>query len=151
MRINTLINTIKAWTTWLSFCGHFQIHFLENENDCNLIQTPQKFVPDGPIANESALVLEGAWCQTGNKPLLKPMTEFIDASMHHRINKIYMILCDNCVFHCYSPKGCRNDIFSPLQNIWWILKQRTLSESPFNAHSIHGNIQSSSITIKSNS
>ena len=43
-----------------------------------------KFVPEGPIDNKSALVQVMAWCQTGAKPLPKPiMTQFNDAYMRH--------------------------------------------------------------------
>ena len=43
-----------------------------------------KFVPDGPIDNNSALVQVMTWHRRGNKPLDKPMmVQFTDAYMRH--------------------------------------------------------------------
>ena len=48
------------------------------------IRISLKFVPKGPIYNKSAMVQVMAWCQTGNKPLPKPMlAQFTDARMRH--------------------------------------------------------------------
>ena len=61
----------------------FKCIFL-NENDGILIQISVKFVPDGPIDNNPALVWIMAWRRTGDKPLSEPMlTKFTDAYMRH--------------------------------------------------------------------
>ena len=44
-----------------------------NENGRIQIQISPKFVPKSPIDNKTALVQVMAWCQTGDKPLSKPM------------------------------------------------------------------------------
>ena len=55
-----------------------------NEKFCILIKISLKFVPEGPIDNNSALVQIMAWRQIGDKSLSEPMlTEFIDAYMRH--------------------------------------------------------------------
>ena len=54
------------------------------EKLCILIQISLKFVHKGLIQNDLALVQVMAKCQTGNKPLSKPMQpQFTDASMQH--------------------------------------------------------------------
>ena len=51
-----------------------------NENITILIQISLKFVPNGPIDNNPALVQVMAWRRTGDKPLSEPMlTWFTDA------------------------------------------------------------------------
>ena len=55
-----------------------------NEKFCILIKISLKFVPDGPIDNNLALVWIMAWHGIGEKPLSEPMvTQFIDAYMRH--------------------------------------------------------------------
>ena len=55
-----------------------------NENFCILIEISLKFVPKGPIDNNSALVQIMAWRRIGDKPLSEPMlTRFSDAYMQH--------------------------------------------------------------------
>ena len=55
-----------------------------NKKSCIFIRISLKFVPKGPIANTSALVLVMAWRRTGDKPLPEPMlTQFTDAYMRH--------------------------------------------------------------------
>ena len=53
-----------------------------NENCCILMKISFKFVPQGPINNNPALVQIMTWCQSGNKPLSESMMAwFNDASM----------------------------------------------------------------------
>ena len=55
------------------------------EKFCTLIQISLKFVPKGPIDNNSVLVQVMAWRWTGDKPLPEPMlAQFIDAYMRHQ-------------------------------------------------------------------
>ena len=55
-----------------------------NEKFCILIEISLKFVPKGPIDNNSALVQIMAWRWIGDKPLSEPMlTRFSDAYMQH--------------------------------------------------------------------
>ena len=55
-----------------------------NGKFCILIKISVKFVPRGPIGNNSGLVQVMAWRQTGDKPLAEPMlTRFTDAYMWH--------------------------------------------------------------------
>ena len=55
-----------------------------NEKVRILIKISLKFVPKGPIDNESALVQVMAWRRTGDKPLPEPtLTQFTDAYMRH--------------------------------------------------------------------
>ena len=55
-----------------------------NENFCILIRIPLKFVPEGPINNNPALVQVMAWRRIGDKPLPEPMlSQFTDAYMRH--------------------------------------------------------------------
>ena len=55
-----------------------------NEKFCISIKISLKFVPEGPIDNNSALVYIMAWRQTGAKPLSEPMlNRFTDAYMQH--------------------------------------------------------------------
>ena len=55
-----------------------------NENVRIFLQISLKFVPKGPIDNESALVQVMAWCRTGDKPLPEAiMTQFTNAYMRH--------------------------------------------------------------------
>ena len=43
-----------------------------------------KFVPNGPVDNDAALVQIMAWCRTGNKPLSEPVMAWVDdAYMRH--------------------------------------------------------------------
>ena len=44
-----------------------------NEKFCILIEISMKFVPKGPIDNNSALIQVMAWSRTGDKPLSEPM------------------------------------------------------------------------------
>ena len=61
----------------------FKCIFL-NEKVRISIKISLKFVPKGPIDNESALVQVMAWRRTGDKPLPEPMlTQFTDAYMRH--------------------------------------------------------------------
>ena len=63
--------------------GIFRCIFV-NEKFCILIKISMKFVPKGPIDNNSALVKIKAWCEMGDKPLSEPMlTRFTDAHMRH--------------------------------------------------------------------
>ena len=56
-----------------------------NEKFCTLIRISLRFVPKGPIDNESALVLVMAWRQTGDKPLPELLlTQFTDAYIYHQ-------------------------------------------------------------------
>ena len=48
-------------------------HIFFNENVRISIQISLKFVPEGPINNNLALVQITAWCRLGNKPLSEPM------------------------------------------------------------------------------
>ena len=53
-----------------------------NENLCILTKISLKFVHNGPIDNEPALVQVMAWRRIGDKPLSEPMlTRFTDAYM----------------------------------------------------------------------
>ena len=55
-----------------------------NENVRIFLQISLKFVPKGPIDNESALVQVMAWCRTGDKPLPEAiMIQFTNAYMRH--------------------------------------------------------------------
>ena len=66
-------------------CGwrHFQTHFLD-KNVRTAIKITMKFVPKGPLDNESALVQVMAWHRTGDNPLPEPMlTQFTDPYMRH--------------------------------------------------------------------
>ena len=47
-------------------------HIFFNENVRISIQISLKFVPDGPINNNLALVQITAWCRLGDKPLSEP-------------------------------------------------------------------------------
>ena len=62
---------------------YFQLHFLEWKClnfECNLT----KFVPKGPINNNTTLFQIMAWRWTGNKPLSEPMMVMVsDAYMRH--------------------------------------------------------------------
>ena len=61
----------------------FKCIFL-NEKVRISIKSSMKFVPDGPIDNESALLQAMAWRRTGDKPLPEPtLTQFTDAYMRH--------------------------------------------------------------------
>ena len=65
---------------------HFQIHFLEwnNENNRIVIQISLKSVPMGPTDNMPALIQVMARRRTGDKPLTEPMlTHFTDAYIRH--------------------------------------------------------------------
>ena len=54
-------------------------------NDCILDQISLKFIPVGPIDNQSPLVHMMTWQQTGNKPLPEPvMTQCHDSYLHHQ-------------------------------------------------------------------
>ena len=55
-----------------------------NEKFCILIQISLKFVPEGPIDYNPALVHIMSWCAIDNKPLSEPMlTRYTDAYMRH--------------------------------------------------------------------
>ena len=55
-----------------------------NEKFCILIKISLKFVPEGPIDNNSALVQIMACRRIGDKLLFEPMlTQFTDAYMRH--------------------------------------------------------------------
>ena len=59
------------------------LHLL-NEKVRISIKISLKFVPKGPIDNESALVQVMAWRRTRDKPLTEPMlTQISDAYMQH--------------------------------------------------------------------
>ena len=61
----------------------FKCIFL-NEKARISIKISLKFVPKGPIDNESVLVQVMAWRRTGDKLLPEPMlTQFTDAYMRH--------------------------------------------------------------------
>ena len=61
----------------------FKCIFL-NEKFYVLIKISLKFVPNGPIDNNPALVQVMAWRRIGDKPLSEPMlTRFTDAYMRH--------------------------------------------------------------------
>ena len=54
---------------FIHFADDIFMWILLNEKFCISIQISLKFVPNGPIDNESALFQVMAWCRTGNKPL----------------------------------------------------------------------------------
>ena len=55
-----------------------------NEKFCILFWISLKFVPKGPIDNNSALVQVMAWRQTRDKPLSEPvLSQFIEAYIWH--------------------------------------------------------------------
>ena len=55
-----------------------------NENFCILINIALKFVPQGPIDDNTAYVQVMAWRRIGDKPLSEPMRiRLTDAYMRH--------------------------------------------------------------------
>ena len=57
---------------------------LLNKNDRIQIQISLELVPKNPINQKTALFQAMAWCQTGQKPLPKPMmTQSTEAYMWH--------------------------------------------------------------------
>ena len=53
-----------------------------NEKFYILVQISPKFVPKGPIDNDSVQIRVMAWRRTGDKPFSEPMlTQFTDAYM----------------------------------------------------------------------
>ena len=61
----------------------FKYSFMK-EKFCIYIQTSLKFVPKGPIDNQSALAQVKAWRGTGDKPLHEPMLNYLpDAYKQH--------------------------------------------------------------------
>ena len=56
-------------------------YILWKEKFCNFIGISLKYIPKGPINNESALVLVMTWCWTGFKALLEPMMTVISDAM----------------------------------------------------------------------
>ena len=65
-----LTHWFEAKTKWQTFSRrHFQMHFLEHENFCTLINISLQCVLKGLIGKMSTLVQVKAWCQTGDKPL----------------------------------------------------------------------------------
>ena len=55
-----------------------------NDKFCIFIKISLKFVPNGPISNNTALVQTMFWRQIGEKPLSEPMlTKITDAYMRH--------------------------------------------------------------------
>ena len=56
-----------------------------NEKFCISIEISLKFVPQGPVDNNPALVEIMAWCRIGDKPLSEQMlTPLTDAYMRHQ-------------------------------------------------------------------
>ena len=90
---------IESWWKILAYCGinssppgqngrhfandTFRCIFL-NEKLCILFKISLKFVPKGPIDNDTALVWIMAWRRIGDKSLSEPMlTQFTDTYMRH--------------------------------------------------------------------
>ena len=90
-RYNILVWTVLIFIQFnSSSLGQNGHHFADdifkcifiNEKFCISIQILQKFVPNGPINNKSALVQVMTWRWTGDKPLPETMlTHFIEAYM----------------------------------------------------------------------
>ena len=60
---------IKAETYWLTFSRRVLKLIFLNENVWTCFKISFKFVPNGPITIQPALVQIMAWCRTGNKLL----------------------------------------------------------------------------------
>ena len=69
------LNTFGAETNGHHFDTTFKLIFL-NDNCGILIPISLKFVPKGPVHNNTALVQVMAWCQIGDKPLSEPKMVF---------------------------------------------------------------------------
>ena len=80
----SIINTLRPRQNGRHFTNDIFRGIFVYERFCILIKISLKFVPKGPIDNNSALVKIMTWHQIGNKPLSEPMlTRFTDAYMWH--------------------------------------------------------------------
>ena len=57
---------------------------------CILIQISQKFVPDGPIDEKSAVVHIMAWCQRRAHPVPEPMITPFNDVMRHQAQRVIL-------------------------------------------------------------
>ena len=77
----THLSLDKMATIWQKI---FSEAFTWMKSFCILIKISLKFLPKGPIDNNTALVEIMAWRQIGDEPLSEPMlTRFPDAYMRH--------------------------------------------------------------------
>ena len=61
--------------------------------------SPLEFVQQGPIKKMSSMVEVMAWCQTGTKPLPKPLvTQYIVAHIHHQASTIANVNTCTCTY-----------------------------------------------------
>ena len=80
---NRPFNSIPPGQNGRHFADFFE-HIFLNEYMKILIQISLKFLPKGPINNDSTLVEVMEWYQIGDKPLPKPLlTQFTDTYMGH--------------------------------------------------------------------
>ena len=78
------LSSSLPWTKWPLYRRRLFKCIFMNLQCCILIRISLKFVPKGPIANNSALVKVMAWCRTGAKPSPEViLTQFTDAYIQH--------------------------------------------------------------------
>ena len=79
-RDDAALNSSPPGQNGRHFADNIFICIFVNKTFCILSKISLKFVPNGPIDNNPALVQIMAWCRIGHKPLSEPMlTQFIDA------------------------------------------------------------------------
>ena len=77
------VNSSSPGQNGRHFADVFRCIFM-TEKSCILIKISLKFVPKGPIGNNSTLVYIMAWRRVGAKPLFEPMlTRFTEAYIRH--------------------------------------------------------------------
>ena len=85
------------------------------ENCWVLFQISLKYIPNGAINNNPALVLIMAWCWTGDKPLSEPlMAEFNDAHMFHSASvSVPLSEWRQAIITCNTVKDLGHHLASP--------------------------------------
>ena len=96
----------------------FKCIFLHG-NEWNSIKISLKFVPNGPIDNESALVQIIARCRTGDKPLFEPMVDL-------DYWRMYASLSLNLYRQFIQIKGNSTDTWQVKLNLWIRITQHWL-------------------------
>ena len=105
------INTLRPIQDIRHFADDILTCIFFNENCCILIKFSLKFVRNGPIDKNPALVQIMAWRRSGDKPLSEPM--MISLPTHICVTRPQWV----------NPSS----VYRPYQCDWWLLSSGTVS------------------------
>ena len=101
---NPIVNTLRPKQDGHHFADDIFMCIFFNENCCILIKFSLKYVRNGPIDNNPALVERMAWRRSGDKPLFQPM--MISLPTHICVTRPQWVNVLELLQSCIKPSVC---------------------------------------------